>query len=348
MVAHRSVVVTTLLLTACAATLSAVPPVLARPTGSKAEPAATVVPQDAPRTVAEQSSPPSATSAEEAQRAQAEQLKERGDELFRARRYVDALEIYAQAEALVSNPRVLYNRARALEALGRYAEALTELERFRASAPPDLLDGLRGLDRLMQELSARVALLEVKVDVADANVSWEQQALGVSPLPAPVRVNAGAGQLRVEKDGYFPIERRMTLRGGQATSLELVLKSKATNGKLVVRSSVAGTTVYVDDAVLGQAPTEVVLPPGSHRVVARRTGYDEVQTQVIVAPGQDRLLTVTPLATEVPLYDHWWFWAALGAAATAGAATYFIATDEPTQSHGTFSPDVITARAGHF
>src|SRR5690606_6324474 len=65
-------------------------------------------------------------------------LKEEGDAQFRARQYLDAVATYDRGYAAHPDVRVLYNKGRALEALRRYAEALSTLRRFEGAASPEL------------------------------------------------------------------------------------------------------------------------------------------------------------------------------------------------------------------
>jgi tetratricopeptide (TPR) repeat protein len=65
-------------------------------------------------------------------------LKAEGDSLFDKGRFADAYDAYRRAYDKSRSPALLYNQARALEAMGEYPEALDKLDAFQTTAPPEL------------------------------------------------------------------------------------------------------------------------------------------------------------------------------------------------------------------
>ena len=118
---------------------------------------------DAPATAPAQSagSAPAATDSNEARAAA---LKGEGDALFRSRNYVDAVAAYRKAQALHEDPRVSYNEARALQALGRNGEALSALQHFSSQASMELRAQVSGLQALIDDLRSRVTEVTVQVN----------------------------------------------------------------------------------------------------------------------------------------------------------------------------------------
>lgn len=274
--------------------------------------------------------------------ARALQLKDRADELFRTREYVRALELYERAHRIFPDARLLYNAGRSLQALGRYGDALQTFLEFQREAPEELRAQLHGFDALLEDLRGRVCEVRVGVNEPGATITLGSEVLGESPLSAPRFVNAGEVRLRVSKDGYFPVEKNVVLRGGGTASLDVVLESQARHGKLIVLSKVPGTTISVGDLVLGQAPTEVVLPPGTHRVLARKREHDDASTQVVLEAGQERTITLNPAAPA--LYERWWFWAGVGVVAAGTVVTILaLQPSSPSYTDGDFTPSAISA-----
>jgi hypothetical protein len=280
--------------------------------------------------------------------ARAASLKAKGDALFRARNYVDALTAYAEAQATYSDPRVLYNEGRALQALGRDAEALAALTRFNDLAPPELKAQVFGLDTLIADLRARVSEVVVRVNEPGAQVSFRDRALGITPLAGPVLLEAGRGTLRVVKDGYFAFTREVTLRGGGSASFDVTLGSIQRQARIVVKSHVPGALISIDKRRQAQAPTEALLLPGTHRIVAHREGFADASTQIIVDAGQNRVIDLNPIEQH-PLVKQWWFWTGVGIVTAAGAtAAVLIARDHRAASDGDFSPSAISAPLSRF
>src|SRR5437762_13513187 len=84
-----------------------------------------------------------------AQSPEADDLKHKGDALLVERRYDQALDAYDKAFALSPNPAIHFNRARALQFLARFPEALSALERFEQESTPDLRAKVPGLAELL-------------------------------------------------------------------------------------------------------------------------------------------------------------------------------------------------------
>lgn len=270
-------------------------------------------------------------------------LKAQGDALFRTRNYTEAISAYERAYAASRDPRVLYNQARALQALGRNGDALVVLNRFASEAPPDLKAQLAGLDGLQAELRSHVSEVTISANEAGAQVIFRDQVLGTTPLSGPVLLEAGAGTLRVIKDGYFSYVREVTLRGGGSASFDVTLGSTQRQARLVIKSAVQGAFVSIDGKKLAQAPAEALLLPGTHQVVAQRDGFSDASTQVIVDAGQNRTIELNPVEQH-PLLKQWWFWTGVGVVVAAGTtAAVLIARSHREASDGDFSPSAVGA-----
>jgi hypothetical protein len=303
----------------------------------------------APAFAAEPTAVPSSAAAETTSRAaDAATLKAKGDSLFRARSYLDAVAAYEQAYQASPDPRVLYNEARALQALGRNVEALAALTRFATEAPPDLKAKVSGLDTLFADLRSHVSEVVVRANEPGAKVVFREQVLGVTPLPGPVLVEAGLGSLRLAKDGYFPFERQVSLRGGGNASFDVTLGSIQRQARLVVKSRVLGALISIDGRRQAQAPSEAMLLPGTHRIVAHHDGYADASAQIIVDAGQNRAIDLEPIEQH-PLLQQWWFWTGVGVVLAAGTtAAVIIARDHRKASDGDFSPSAISAPLARF
>ncbi|HKO48123.1 MAG TPA: PEGA domain-containing protein [Polyangiaceae bacterium] len=279
-------------------------------------------------------------AAEAHSKAEALTLKNQGDALFRQREFGSAISSYQQSYALFPDARVLFNQARALQALGRYSEALQFVQRFADVASPELKAEVPGLPELQADLRSRVGEVVIHVSQPDARVTFRNQPLSIS-AGTPLAVDAGEGLLRVTKEGFFPYERQISVRGGSSASFEVTLGSVEREAQVVVKSRVAGAAVSIDGKPLAQAPTEAFLLPGTHRIVAHREGYADASTQVILVPGQRRELELNPLEQH-PLLAQWWFWAGAAVVVAAGVTTTILVTRSDEGTNGDFSPSIIS------
>ena len=285
-----------------------------------------------------------AVSPEElASKAEAEEAKTRGDARFRERKYAEAIAAYDESYRIHPDARVLYNKGRAFEALGEHGAALESLLAFQREASAELRARVEGLDSLISAQRQRVCELSVVVDVEGAEVRLGDRILGTAPLAEKILVNAGSTKLVVRKEGYFTSSRDVALPGGGVASFDVTLKSKATNAKLSIASSVIGTLVSVDGRPLGNAPTEIVLAPGTHAVLARHEGHHDASMQVVLVAGQDRSIVLDPEEKKRALYQEWWFWGGVGVVLAGAAAAAFVLSNQPEPSDGDFSPSAISA-----
>lgn len=269
-------------------------------------------------------------------------LKKKGDAAMDALQYSDAVAAYAEAYEAGKDPAVLYNKGRALQALGQYPEALVELERFRTEASAELKAKVPKLDALIAEVRARVSTLAVTCTVPGARVMVRDRVVGTTPLDKPVALVAGKAKLEILADGYFPYAKELDLPGGGTLSVDAALVKKSSHGFLVVTSPVAGASVFVDGKPAGSVPLEVSLPSGSHVVIVRREGYDEAESRTEVVPGERRSVTVD-LAKKSGLTSKWWFWTGIGVVVVSGVAvTAALLTEKSPSSGDSFQPSRVS------
>ncbi|MGH7271059.1 MAG: hypothetical protein ACREJ3_11565, partial [Polyangiaceae bacterium] len=83
------------------------------------------------------------------------ELRRRGNEAMAAFKPGEALDAYKQAYDLSRDPALLYNMARALEALEDYPAALARYEDFARQAPPELRARVPKLGEVIASLRGR-------------------------------------------------------------------------------------------------------------------------------------------------------------------------------------------------
>jgi hypothetical protein len=278
----------------------------------------------------------SAVASEDA-KAKAAELKKKGDAAMDGLKYGDAIVAYDAAYALDPDPALHFNKGRALQALGRFPDALEELERFRKDAPPDLLAKVPKLDDLIADVRLHIAQLQIVCKVPGARVLVRDRLVGTTPITGNVPLSVGPATVEVTAEGYFPWKKSIELPPGGLLTVNVDLVTKSTKGILVVKSGTAGSTVFIDDGVAGTAPVEVALDAGSHKIVLRRDGYDEAETSAIVPVGERREMTVD-LAKKAPITSQWWFWTGVGVVVVGGVALTAALLTEKKAGHGDLPP----------
>ena len=119
--------------------------------------------------------------------ALAASLKSQGDAALVDGRFSDALDAYTRANTIEPSPALQYNRGRALQALGRHAEALDALEEFQRSAAPDLLARVPQLAALLTQVRAKVSTLRVQTPPPNATFRLGSRLLTAADLAQVIR-----------------------------------------------------------------------------------------------------------------------------------------------------------------
>ena len=288
----------------------------------------------APSAAPASSAPPSDDKATE--------LKKKGDALVADLKYAEAIAAYDASYAATPNPAVLFNKARALQGLGQFPEALAALQRFKKEAPADLLAKVPGLEAFISDMRARVTLVTIKCNTNGARVLVRDRVIGSTPFAEPIGINAGpAATVEVSADGFFPVKRQVDLPSGGNLVLDFTLVAKERGGVLTVRSTVTGAKIFVDGTAVGVSPAEAPLDAGSHAVRVHRDGYDDAQTTVVIAAGERKDITVDPTSSP-GITSKWWFWTGVGVIVVGAVVTTIALTTEKSAGSGDFAPGKVS------
>jgi tetratricopeptide (TPR) repeat protein len=149
----------------------------------------------APRAaVAEEAAPapPAPPAGVEDQKVAAHAHFDRGLAASNDQRFGEAAAEFEKAYELAPDYRVLYNIGKVRSALGRFAEAADAFQGYLDRGGPDIPEERRKevRDTLAADL-AHVATVAVRVSPDGAEVRLDGKLVGVSPLPAPLRVTEG-------------------------------------------------------------------------------------------------------------------------------------------------------------
>jgi hypothetical protein len=151
-------------------------------------------------------------------------------------RFKRALELYEEggldaarvelrrAYDLAPNYRLLYNLGQVEFELHDYPAALADFQQFLteggAAVPPERR---AQVEQDLEKLRARVATVDIVVDVANADVLVDDVSAGTSPLAKPLVVSAGRRSLVVTRSGFVPVKRVLEVAGGDKTRFDIHL-----------------------------------------------------------------------------------------------------------------------------
>lgn len=222
-------------------------------------------------------------------REQARRHFAQGVALFDSGNHEAALTEFEEAQRLRPHPRILLNIAATLEALQRYVDAITTLERFEQD-PQTTPAERRSAETHLRGLRALLARLEIVVQPAGAEVLVDGLVVGVSPLAEPVTIASGNVHVLARRAGFRTVERDVRVAAGGVAREELTLEPLA--ARLHLESNAPGARARVSEGPPRPLPRDLVLAPGAHRVRTEAPGYLTATTEIVLAPEEDRTLTV--------------------------------------------------------
>ena len=237
--------------------------------------------------------------------ADAKELFRRGVELFEAGDLETALDFFRRSRARFASMQNTLDMAICLEALGRDDEALEAYDDAIAAFGKDLNEAERAnIARKVRALRANVGAIDVASNV-NGSVVIDGRERARLPLTSPIRVTKGSHVVRVIKDGYVTFEATLDVAAGERVPLDAKLAPLTSTGGLRVEDvGAVGADVVVDGVVVGVAPWEGTLGPGTHIVWTRKGAAGSAPTRAVVLQGQTALLrlkstTLGPVATIV-------------------------------------------------
>lgn len=123
-----------------------------------------------------------------------------------------ALELFRKADAKAKTPRSTAQVALAEQALGMWVLAETHLtEALAAKDDPWITKNRAALEGALGTIQKHVGSLEVRLNVAKADVYVDGALVGSVPRPTPLRVEVGPHQVELRASGYYPVSHQVTI-----------------------------------------------------------------------------------------------------------------------------------------
>ncbi len=216
------------------------------------------------------------------------------DEYRRGVRFVEngdqwqqALGAFERSRALYDTPNARLNIGLCLKNLGRYVEAISEVDALLEKFGGSLSKPVRSLVlRLREEASKHTGQLLLAVQPSGATLILNGEERGVLPLPESLRLDSGTHLIRLQKDGFEPSEHPVTVAGGELERISVQLRALRGKATLsVVEKSGLRLDVLVDSAVVGQTPWKGSVATGRHSIVLRGKGIGTAPTAIEIAPN---------------------------------------------------------------
>jgi len=184
------------------------------------------------------------------------------------------------------------NAAICLRNLNRFDEALDMFEALGKEFPNLGPADRAAVDKEIAELVGLVGNIDIRTEERGAAITIDGRERGTTPS-APLRVAAGTHVMRVYKDGFSPVEKRVEVAGKQTLVVDARLEPLAQSGRLSISEDGGrgGSEVLVDNVVVGKTPWQGLVAIGDHVVFLR--GEGNLGTQP--AAASVRINQVTPI-----------------------------------------------------
>lgn len=240
---------------------------------------------------------------------EARKLLMEADQQARAKHWDAALERYQQSNAASPSPQALLGVANAYYQLGKSVEAFAAYDELLKTYGKQLGPFQREAQSRRDELAGKTGLLQITVNETGAAIAIDGKSYGASPMPAPVRLTAGAHIVKITKDGFLPYESPTDVGGGATANANVTLQKEPTKGIVSVKEkSGQPVRVVVDGLDVGPAPWQGELDPGPHQILVRGASAAAPAQKVDVLKGQkyDLEFAAVPASArlEVTTSDH--------------------------------------------
>jgi tetratricopeptide (TPR) repeat protein len=242
---------------------------------------------------------------------------EKGVELYREGSLDAALVEFERAYELIPSYRLLYNLAQIQAERHEYTTAVSLFEKYLAAGGDQISEARRNEARAeIEKLGTRISYLSVESNVEGAQLFVDDVQVGRLPLAAPVPVNSGVCEVRLEKPGYLPTRQRLKVAGGERPRLNLTLVANdGTRAAGAAASSAnylpfwisSAATLACAGATLGLGLTANAadrdLDAALHRFPAQEGALDDARSQLkLYAALTDAFAAASVVGLGVALY----------------------------------------------
>lgn len=194
-----------------------------------------------------------------------------------------AVDEYLDAYELAPHPDVLFNVAVVYEKLDDARQAATYYGRYLEGSP-GAADRAK-VERTIASLRKRPSAVVIDSAPAGAVIVVDGDRIGRAPIS--MKLAGGKHQL-VAEHGGATARQEVNVEYGEPANFMLVVGGE---GRLVVGSNEAGSTVRIDGTPVGVTPWSGGLPPGRHVVIVEKEGFTTVERVVDVPPDGTASIT---------------------------------------------------------
>lgn len=225
--------------------------------------------------------------------AQARARYESGLELFYAREHAQALIEFQRAHELKPRPATLFMMAQCEYLLGALTQAREHYEHYLRESPTGEFvdvarDRIESINRRSATLVINTVPDQVDIRITPASDSTRGPRVTTGQAPNNFSVPRGRWKVVAAKPNYLPQD--VTVDVDVAETRPLFFKLDPIPARLEIETLPADATLYVNGN-RARNPYRQDVPPGRYEIFAEATDYVDRTDEVLLGPGQKRLLT---------------------------------------------------------
>jgi hypothetical protein len=224
----------------------------------------------------------------------------RGQELYAAGEYDDAIPEFRAAYCLVPAAEAVYNVAQSYERLVDYTQAVAWFEAYLDILGKGKREEALAVENRLKVLRRLPARIRVSTDPPGARIRIDGPAGTVEGVAGgePLRVQAGRYTMLLELPGFVPVTETVVAEIGQPYTYSyrlspqtgtLRVSARPSEARILLDDRVVGTGVYVDRVPVGEHTITVEAPlrPPERRKVTVSTEREE-RLHVDMQPARPR------------------------------------------------------------
>jgi len=204
-------------------------------------------------------------------KAKAKKLFKEGVSYFESGKHAQALEAFQKSYELKPHWAIRFNLGLCYKELGMYTKAKEEFLGFIEEGGADVKEATeKEVEKELAFLNGIIAVIEIDVNVADAEIWMDGKFFDNAPLADKVDLDPGSHLLTIQKHGYETYEEEFILSKGERKSFKISLSPSKTGPTEIVdtggkkkKDKKKKDKEITDDTVTGD--TETPKPPKTRK-----------------------------------------------------------------------------------
>jgi len=135
--------------------------------------------------------------------------------------------------------------------------------------------------------------IEITSNVVGADLFIDRKDIGaIGRTPFTGQLKPGKHTIFLEKFGYQPLEQEIDVPAGTAMQHNLVMQTKQAGWVSITGKTTQGGRLIVDEKFGCATPCRVELPPGKHKLLVEKKGFEDYETTVELGQGIETSIEV--------------------------------------------------------